>query len=103
MKVYNVSFRFKVLNPKTLNSKVLNPKTLNPKVLNPKTLNHEPNTLNPKNPEPKAYTIFGIIKDNEVNDSVIINLGAPGDEFPCIMLEYNRKTETFFVSKLRAQ
>jgi hypothetical protein len=51
--------------------------------------------------KPEVYTIFGIIRDKD--DKVIINLGAPGDEFPCIMLEYNRIKNEFFVSKLRAQ
>jgi hypothetical protein len=53
------------------------------------------------NANPEDYTIFGIIRDKD--EKVVINLGAPGDEFPCIMLEYNKIKNEFFLSKLRAQ
>jgi len=47
------------------------------------------------------YSIKGLIKTR--NNVVYINLGYAGDEFPCIMLEFDKKKQECKVSKLRAQ
>jgi hypothetical protein len=46
------------------------------------------------------YKIKGISKNK--NNKLHINFGNYGDEFPCIMLEYDIKKRIFIVSKLRA-
>jgi hypothetical protein len=46
------------------------------------------------------YRIKGISKNK--NNKLRINFGNYGDEFPCIMLEYDIKKREFTVSKLRA-
>lgn len=46
------------------------------------------------------YRIKGISKNK--NNKLRINFGNYGDEFPCIMLEYDIKKREFSVSKLRA-
>jgi hypothetical protein len=46
------------------------------------------------------YRIKGISKNK--NNKLYINFGNYGDEFPCIMLEYDIKKRIFIVYKLRA-
>lgn len=47
------------------------------------------------------YSIKGLIKTR--NNFIYINLGYAGDEFPCIMLEFDKNKRECKVSKLRAQ
>ena len=47
------------------------------------------------------YTINGLIK--EKNNIVYVNLGYAGDEFPCIMIEFDKVKRECKISKLRAQ
>lgn len=47
------------------------------------------------------YRIKGISKIK--NDIVYLNFGHYGDEFPCIMNEYNIKKNEFWIHKIRAQ
>lgn len=47
------------------------------------------------------YKIQGISKVK--NNIVYLNFGHYGDEFPCIMNEYNSKKNEFWIHKLRAQ
>lgn len=49
----------------------------------------------------ETYTIKGIVKDFE--KTVYMNLGYAGDEFPCIMLEFDKVSRKCNISKLRAQ
>jgi len=47
------------------------------------------------------YTIKGITKKK--NDIIYLNFSHYGDEFPCIMNEYNIKKNEFWIHKIRAQ
>jgi hypothetical protein len=47
------------------------------------------------------YKIKGISKNK--NNKLYINFGNYGDEFPCIMLEYDKIDNIFSIEKLRAQ
>jgi hypothetical protein len=49
----------------------------------------------------KNYIISGIAKVK--NNIVYLNLGHSGDEFPCIMIEFDKMTRICKISKLRAQ
>lgn len=49
------------------------------------------------------YKIKGIVRLDSGKSKVFMNLGAAGDEFPCIMIEYDKSKKVCKVSKLRAQ
>jgi len=49
----------------------------------------------------QEYTITGILKSDD--KFTRLNLGYSGDEFPCIMLEYDKVKNMYKVSKLRAK
>jgi hypothetical protein len=49
----------------------------------------------------EIYTIRGIVKEYE--KTIYMNLGYAGDDFPCIMIEFDKVSRKCKISKLRAQ